>query len=95
MAARAGLFNSLAVEARYVGGEPPSQCGSMGSGLDITIFGRRRPTSRHALPPLPILLLRLTTAHTRNQLKGVMYRAINSYRLLIIDEIGYLPMNRE
>jgi DNA replication protein DnaC len=27
--------------------------------------------------------------------KGVMHRAINSYRLLIIDEIGYLPMNRE
>jgi len=24
-----------------------------------------------------------------------MHRAINSYRLLIIDEIGYLPMNRE
>jgi len=26
---------------------------------------------------------------------SVMHRAINSYRLLIIDEIGYLPMNRE
>lgn len=24
-----------------------------------------------------------------------MHRFINSYRLLIIDEIGYLPMNRE
>ena len=24
-----------------------------------------------------------------------MHRAINSYRWLIIDEIGYLPMNRE
>ena len=41
------------------------------------------------------LLLTLTTAHTQNQLKSVMHRAINSYRLLIIDEIGYLPMNRE
>ena len=41
------------------------------------------------------LLLTLTTAHTQNQLKAVMHRAINSYRLLIIDEIGYLPMNRE
>ena len=41
------------------------------------------------------LLLTLTTAHTQNQLKGVMHRAINSYRLLIINEIGYLPMNRE
>jgi len=40
-------------------------------------------------------LLTLTTAHTQNQLKGVMHRAINSYRLLVIDEIGYLPMNRE
>ena len=27
--------------------------------------------------------------------EDVMQRAINSYRLLIIDEIGYLPMNRE
>lgn len=41
------------------------------------------------------LLLTLTTAHLQNQLKGVMHRAINSYRLLIIDEIGYLPMTRE
>ncbi len=41
------------------------------------------------------LLLALTTAHTQNQLKSVMHRAINSYRLLIIDEIGYLPMTRE
>jgi DNA replication protein DnaC len=41
------------------------------------------------------LLLALTVAHTQNQLKSVMHRAINSYRLLIIDEIGYLPMNRE
>jgi DNA replication protein DnaC len=41
------------------------------------------------------LLLTLTAAHMQNQLKSVMHRAINSYRLLIIDEIGYLPMNRE
>jgi DNA replication protein DnaC len=41
------------------------------------------------------LLLTLTAAHAQNQLKSVMHRAINSYRLLIIDEIGYLPMNRE
>ena len=41
------------------------------------------------------LLMTLTAAHAQNQLKGVMHRAINSYRLLIIDEIGYLPMNRE
>ncbi len=41
------------------------------------------------------LLLTLTVAHAQNQLKSVMHRTINSYRLLIIDEIGYLPMNRE
>lgn len=41
------------------------------------------------------LLLTLMTAHAQNQLKSVMHRAINSYRLLIIDEIGYLPMTRE
>ena len=41
------------------------------------------------------LLLTLTTAHLQNNLKTVMHRAIKAYRLLIIDEIGYLPMNRE
>jgi DNA replication protein DnaC len=41
------------------------------------------------------LLLSLTTAHLQNNLKAVMQRAIKAYRLLIIDEIGYLPMNRE
>lgn len=41
------------------------------------------------------LLLLLSTAHAQNQLKSVMQRAINAYRLLIIDEIGYLPMTRE
>ena len=41
------------------------------------------------------LLMTLSVAHAQNQLKTVMQRAINGYRLLIIDEIGYLPMNRE
>jgi DNA replication protein DnaC len=41
------------------------------------------------------LLLMLSVAHAQNQLKTVMHRAINAYRLLIIDEIGYLPMNRD
>jgi hypothetical protein len=29
------------------------------------------------------------------RLKEVLHRAVNTYRLLIIDEIGYLPMGRE
>ena len=41
------------------------------------------------------LLLMLTAAHAQNNLKTVMHRAIKAYRLLIIDEIGYLPMTRE
>lgn len=41
------------------------------------------------------LLLILTTAYMQNNLKSVMNRTIKAYRLLIIDEIGYLPMNRE
>ena len=41
------------------------------------------------------LLLVLTTAYLQNNLKSVMNRTIKAYRLLIIDEIGYLPMNRE
>jgi DNA replication protein DnaC len=41
------------------------------------------------------LLLTLTTAHAQYSFKTVMHRAIRTYRLLIIDEIGYLPTNRE
>lgn len=41
------------------------------------------------------LLMTLTIAYHQNQLKNVLHRAVNAYRLLIIDEIGYLPMNRE
>lgn len=41
------------------------------------------------------LLLTLATAHRQNNLKDVMHRAIKAYRVLVIDEIGYLPMNRE
>lgn len=41
------------------------------------------------------LLLTLTTAHRQNNLKAVLHRAIKAYRVLVIDEIGYLPMNRE
>ena len=41
------------------------------------------------------LLLALTTAHRQNNLKAVMHRAIKAYRLLIIDEIGYLAMTRD
>ena len=41
------------------------------------------------------LLMTLSLAHAQNQLKAVMHRAISAYRLLIVDEIGYLPMSRE
>ena len=41
--------------------------------------------------PLPYL----TTAHRQNQLADALKRFVNPYRLLIIDEIGYLPMSRE
>lgn len=41
------------------------------------------------------LMLALSTAHTQNNLKAVMHRTTKAYRLLIIDEIVYLPMNRE
>lgn len=41
------------------------------------------------------LMLALTQAYVQNNLKAVMHRTVKAYRLLIIDEIGYLPMNRE
>lgn len=41
------------------------------------------------------LLLMLTTAHAQGTLKSFMQRSVKGYRLLVIDEIGYLPMTRE
>jgi DNA replication protein DnaC len=41
------------------------------------------------------LLMLLSTAYKQSNLKAVMGRAIKPYRVLIIDELGYLPMNRE
>ena len=41
------------------------------------------------------LLMSLSVAHAQNQLKTVMHRAVNAYRLLIIDEIGYLPFDSD
>lgn len=41
------------------------------------------------------LVLLLGTAQRQGWLKEVLHRAVNVYRLLIIDEIGCLPMGRE
>jgi len=41
------------------------------------------------------LLMQLTTAMRRNQLEDTIKRITKPYRLLIIDEMGYLPMDRE
>ena len=41
------------------------------------------------------LVLLLETAQRQGRLKEVLHRAVNIYRLLIIDKIGYLPMGRE
>lgn len=41
------------------------------------------------------LLLIMTAAYRQGNLKEAMHRTVNAYRLLIIDEIGYLPMARE
>ena len=41
------------------------------------------------------LVLLLETAQRQGRLKEVLHRAVNTYRLLVVDEIGYLPMGRE
>lgn len=41
------------------------------------------------------LLLTLDVAARQGKLAEVLRRAVLAYRLLIIDEIGYLPMSRE
>ena len=47
----------------------------------------RPAISRFTLPPL--------RGRTHGRYSEVMHRAVNAYRLLIRDEIGYLPMSRE
>ena len=41
------------------------------------------------------LVLMLEAAQRQGRYRAVMHRAVNAYKLLIIDEIGYLPMSRE
>ena len=41
------------------------------------------------------LLLQLDTAQRQGRLKQVMQRGVNGFSVLIIDEIGYLPMSKE
>jgi hypothetical protein len=41
------------------------------------------------------LVLMLEVAQRQGRYRQAMHRAINAFRLLIIDEIGYLPMSRE
>ncbi|KAG0304440.1 hypothetical protein BGZ97_001489 [Linnemannia gamsii] len=41
------------------------------------------------------LMLLLTTAYQQNNMKAILHRTIKAYRLMIIDEVGYVPMNRE
>ncbi|MET4702539.1 DNA replication protein DnaC [Constrictibacter sp. MBR-5] len=41
------------------------------------------------------LVLMLETAQRQGKLKEAMHRAVNVYKLLIVDEIGYLPLARE
>ena len=37
----------------------------------------------------------LEAAQRQGRYRQAMHRAVNAYKLLIIDEIGYLPMSRE
>lgn len=41
------------------------------------------------------LLMILSSAHRQDKLADALRRFVNPYRLLIIDEMGYLPMNQE
>ena len=41
------------------------------------------------------LVLLLEAAQRQGRLKEVLHRAVNAYRLLVVDEIGYLPMGRD
>jgi len=40
-------------------------------------------------------MLMLEAAERQGRYRQTMHRAVNAYKLLILDEIGYLPMSRE
>ncbi len=40
-------------------------------------------------------MLQLETAQRQGRLKEALHRTVSHYRLLIIDEIGYLPLTRD
>ncbi len=40
------------------------------------------------------LVLQLETAQRQGRLKEVLHRAVSIYRLLVVDEIGYLPLTQ-
>ena len=40
-------------------------------------------------------MLQLVAAHRQGELKGYLNRIIHKPRLLVIDEIGYLPFGKE
>jgi DNA replication protein DnaC len=41
------------------------------------------------------LVLMLEAAQRQGRYRKIMHRAINAYKLLVVDEIGYLPMSRD
>ncbi len=41
------------------------------------------------------MVLMLEAAQRQSRYREVMHRAVNAYKLLIVDEIGYLPLSRE
>jgi DNA replication protein DnaC len=41
------------------------------------------------------LVLMLEAAQRQGRYREVMHRAVNAYKLLVVDEIGYLPLSRE
>jgi DNA replication protein DnaC len=40
-------------------------------------------------------VLQLETAQRQGRLKEALHRTVSHYRLLVIDEIGYLPLSQD
>ena len=57
-------------------------------------MGRPRPASRCGSSSAADLVLQLATAHRQGKLAEVIRRTVLAPRLLVIDEIGYLPLDR-
>jgi DNA replication protein DnaC len=72
----------------------PLGVGKTHSAISLDVLASQVGTKMRFVTAADLLLL-LETAQRQGRLKEALHRAVLMYRLLIIDQIGYLPLSRE